>query len=188
MTRAVRAAVVASVLTAALPWGGDGAGAAPPGAGRANADDRHDVQATVLAVSHHIDARRWAELRALYAAEVETDYVSLFGGKPQRQTADALIAGWQGALAGVATHHQLGPIDVRLDAGKRDRASARCHVRAVHQVAGAPGGELWEVLGHYVFELQRGPGGWRIDKMKVETMLQTGNRKLLAEAAAARKR
>jgi len=53
----------------------------------------------------------------------------------------------------------------------------------MHYVAKAPGGEHWEVLGHYVFELSRAGAGWQITKMTLETLLQTGNSKLLAEAA-----
>lgn len=141
------------------------------------------VRSVVTGVAHHIDGKRWAELRALYADEVRTDYTSLFGGEPQTQSGDALIAGWSGVLETVATQHLLGPIDVALDG---PRATARCHVRALHHAAGAPGGELWEVLGHYVFTLVRGDEGWTISAMTLETFAQTGNTRLLAEAGARR--
>jgi len=144
-------------------------------------EDAESVRAIVASVAHHIDAKRWRELRALYADEVETDYTSLFGGTVQRQPGDALISVWQGALGKVVTQHLLGPIDVRVGGST---ATASCHVRAAHQAKGAPGGEQWEVLGHYLFELTRGTSGWKIAKMKLETLLQTGNRNLLAEANA----
>ena len=142
--------------------------------GRENA-----VRDVVAGVAHHIDAKRWNELRALYADEVRTDYTSLFGGEPQAQAGDALIAGWRGVLAKVGTQHLLGPITVVLDGAA---ATARCHVRALHHASGAPSGEHWEVLGHYVFSLRDGASGWKITEMKLETLLQTGNAKLLAEA------
>ena len=137
------------------------------------------IRTVVANVAHHIDAKRWSELRSLYAAEVETDYTSLFGGTPQKQQGDALIAGWRGVLQKVTTQHLLGPIEVAVSG---EAATARCHVRAMHYVAKAPGGEHWEVLGHYVFELSRAGAGWQITKMTLETLLQTGNSKLLAEA------
>jgi hypothetical protein len=65
-------------------------------------------------------------------------------------------------------------------------AAAWCHVRAFHAAKGAPGGEHWEVLGHYVFALERSGSSWRIARMRLETLLQTGNGRLLAEAGAAR--
>ena len=140
--------------------------------------DYEDIRHLIASVAHHIDAKRWRELRALYADEVATDYTSLFGGSPQRQAADALRETWQTVLARVATHHLLGPIDVEL-AG--DTARARCHVRAMHVGSGAADGSEWEVLGHYRFELVRGPSGFRITSMTLETTHQTGNRKLLEQ-------
>jgi hypothetical protein len=144
-------------------------------------EDAETVRSIVASVAHHIDAKRWRELRALYADEVETDYTSLFGGTPQKQPGDALIPVWQGALGKVATQHLLGPIDVRVSGSS---ATAACHVRALHQAKGAPGGDEWEVAGHYLFELARTASGWKIAKMKIETLLQTGNRNLLSEAGA----
>jgi hypothetical protein len=146
----------------------------------ASYEEGEAIRAVVANVAHHIDAKRWSELRALYAAEVVTDYTSLFGGTPQKQAGDALIAGWRGVLQKVATQHLLGPIEIAVSS---DAATARCHVRAMHHAAGAPSGETWEVLGHYVFELSRAGGGWVIAKMTLETLLQVGNAKLLAEAA-----
>jgi hypothetical protein len=144
-------------------------------------EEAEAVRSVVASVAHHIDAKRWNDLRALYADEVETDYTSLFGGTVQRQPGDALIPVWQGALGKVATQHLLGPIDVRVSGST---ATASCHVRALHQAKGAPGGDEWEVLGHYLFDLTRGAAGWKIARMKLETLLQTGNRNLLAEAGS----
>ena len=143
-------------------------------------EESEAVRSIVASVAHHIDAKRWSELQALYAAEVETDYTSLFGGTPQTQPSETLIGGWRGVLANVRTQHLLGPVTVATSGAT---ATARCHVRALHQIAGAPGGDEWEVLGHYVFELARQQDGWRIRRMKLETLAQTGNRNLLAEAA-----
>lgn len=141
------------------------------------------VRDTVTRVTHEVDAKRWVELRTLYADEVLTDYTSLFGGTPMKQTGDALINGWKSALAKIQTHHQLGPVAVRL-AGSS--ATATCQLRALHQADAAPGGTQWEVLGHYVFELSRSSdGSWKIHKMTVLTRIQTGNRKLLQEATTA---
>jgi hypothetical protein len=148
-----------------------------------NPSDRNSIvriQSTVVRITHHVDFKEWAELRSLYAAEVQVDYTSLFGGEPARQRADALIEGWRVALGPVATQHQLGPIDVAL-AG--DRATARCQVRALHHVPRAPSGEYWEVLGHYIIGLNRGDAGWNIDAMTLKAFIQTGNPRLLAEAA-----
>jgi SnoaL-like protein len=141
------------------------------------------VQAVVARVAHHIDARAWADLRALYADRVTIDYRSLFGGEVQERDGGALIDGWRTVLAGVSTQHLLGPIDVADDG---ERATARCHVRAWHCASGLPGGDEWVVAGHYVFGLRRAGGRWIIDAMRLDTFHQSGNRNLLAEASAVR--
>jgi ketosteroid isomerase-like protein len=156
----------------------------PPTTPAANTERESELEAvreTVTRVTHEIDAKRWDELRKLYADEVRTDYTSLFGGTPVKQSGDALIQGWKSALAKVHTHHQLGPVVVKLGDGT---ATATCQVRGLHHADGAPGGTDWEVLGHYVFELsKRADGGWRIHDMTILTRVQTGNTKLLQEAA-----
>jgi hypothetical protein len=134
------------------------------------------VQAVVTRVAHTIDSKRWAELRALFADTVQTDYTSLFGGEIQEQRADDLMAAWQNLLGSVVTQHFLGPIEVGV-AGQVARAE--CHVRGHHLKKGAAGGDEWMVAGHYVFELQRSASGWAIRKMKLETLHQTGNLTLL---------
>jgi hypothetical protein len=143
------------------------------------------VQSVITRVMHHIDRRRFSELRALFADSVETDYTSLFGGQVMQQSADDLVlGGWRTLLTPLdATQHILGPIDVTFD---RSVAIAECHVRAYHRSAKAPGGPEWMVAGHYVFQLGDTAGGWKISKMKLETSYQTGNTKLLEEAAATR--
>src|SRR5262249_43549442 len=102
---------------------------------------------------------------------------------PQHQNGDDLIAGWRAALATVKTQHLLGPIDVRITGAT---AVAECHVRAWHYAAGAPGGEEWVVAGHYLLALTKPEETWTITGMKLETLHQTGNSRLLAEAAAQR--
>jgi hypothetical protein len=145
--------------------------------------DAAAVRAVVASIPHNLDFKRWPEVRKVFAERVQTDYTSLFGGAPQAQTAEALVGGWEKALGKVATQHLLGPIDVRIDG---DKATARCHVRGIHLAEGAPGGAQWEAIGHYVFGLVRAGDGWRIDAMTLQMLMQTGNRKLLEEAGAAR--
>lgn len=102
----------------------------------------------------------------------------VFGRKPERQKASALVGGWQKMLGSVVTQHLLGPIEV-ASSGKT--ATAECHVQATHEARG----DEWVVQGHYVFSLDRvGGGGWAIARMKLETYRQTGNAELLAQASA----
>jgi hypothetical protein len=141
-----------------------------------------EVQAVVARVAHYIDARRWPELRALFAEQVETDYRSLFGGDVTVQSADALVLeGWRPLLSPLeATQHLLGPIDVEISG---DTAHAECHVRGYHRAPAAASGPEWMVAGHYVFTLNRADATWKVRKITLLTAYQTGNRDLLREAA-----
>jgi hypothetical protein len=58
-------------------------------------DVRDLLRGVVADVAHHIDAKRWDALQSLYSNTVSTDYTSLFGGSPQVQSREALIAGWR---------------------------------------------------------------------------------------------
>jgi hypothetical protein len=142
-------------------------------------EDAEAVRSAVASVAHHIDRKQWSDLATLFTGAVRTDYTSLFGGSPQTQTGDALVEGWRATLANVATQHLLGPIQLRVDGSA---AHASCHVRALHHAPQAPGGPIWEVLGHYEFELARTTPGWTITALTLATFVQTGNTKLLSEA------
>lgn len=137
------------------------------------------IERTVAGVAHFIDKKEWRELRGLFAHTVKTDYTSLFGGTPQEQSGDALIAAWQKLLTPIVTQHLLGPIEVEVHGVQ---AAARCHVRGYHYSQGAPGGDEWMVAGHYLFALGKEGEAWRIQAMTLETFYQSGNMKLLEVA------
>ena len=135
------------------------------------------VRTLVARIAHTIDTRRWSDLRTLYADQVTTDYTSLFGGEVQRQSGDALIAGWRELLGKLdATQHLVGPIDVRLDG---DRATAECHVRGYHVRRGAPGGEEWMVAGQWVIRAVERGEDWRVTGMTLRMFYETGSRGVL---------
>ena len=144
--------------------------------------ERVEVQSVVVRLVHELDAKRWESLPPLFTRIVRTDYTSLFGGEVQEQPEHTLVEGWKRLLEKVTTQHLLGPIEVEVE-GRT--ATAHCHVRGYHHRPKTPGGDEWMVAGHYVFALERIPTGWRIRHMTLQTLYQTGNRKLL-EAGAAR--
>jgi hypothetical protein len=44
---------------------------------------------------------------------------------------------------------------------------------------GAPGGDIWEVLGHYMYALELDGRGWRVSAMILEKQHELGNRSRL---------
>ncbi|WP_437278744.1 nuclear transport factor 2 family protein [Sorangium sp. So ce375] len=143
-------------------------------------NDAQAIQNVVVRVAHHIDARRWTELRGLYADVVVTDFTSVLGGEVQEQTPDDLLAGWRKFHSAIdTTQHFLGPLDIELSG---ERATVECHVRAYHRFARAPGGEDWMVAGHYRYELSKRADGWKIVKVTFTVSYQTGNTNMFEEA------
>ncbi len=143
-------------------------------------EDERAIRSVVMRYAHCIDRRRWADLRAIFADVLRTDYTSLSGGAPQETPADTLVAAWERRLTRLdATQHLLGPAEVEL-AG--DQATARCHVRAYHLFRDAPSGAEWMIAGHYTFGLVRAEEGFRVRSITLETLYQTGNPALLTEA------
>ncbi|HEY8469192.1 MAG TPA: nuclear transport factor 2 family protein [Longimicrobiales bacterium] len=147
-------------------------------------NDSLAIQELVTRMLFAVDGLDWAGVRAAFADEVHVDYTSLFGGTPERLSADELIERWQGLLPGFAgTQHLTGPIAVTFDGA--DEAVAETHVRAYHYVDGVPGG-TWMVAGHYTIPVRRGAAGWRITGMRLALIRQEGDVDLAAVAAAAR--
>jgi hypothetical protein len=152
-------------------------------------DSPHEeaVRTVVARIANTVDTRRWTDLRALFADEVTTDYTSLFGGDVQHQSGDALIAMWRQMLSPLdATQHLTGAIDVQL---RGSVAIAECNVRGYHISARAPGGSEWMVAGQWIIEMTKSSDTesgerWRVTRMTLRTFYQTGNRDLLAQAAA----
>ena len=128
---------------------------------------------TITRMLHAIDSKDWDGVRRTFADTLEMDYHSLFGDPAATIDADSQVAGWR-AFAGAfdVTQHITGPILVApTDSG----AIARTHVRAYHRIAGAPGGDVWMVAGHYIVQLTRGDDGWAIAGITLQVFYQEGN-------------
>jgi ketosteroid isomerase-like protein len=149
------------------------------------------VQHTVTLVAHHIDAREWKDLRALYADDATFNYTAFTGEEPQTG-ADEVVGGWEAFVPGFdRTQHLLGPVVVTVDG---DDATAAAHVRARHEIdldgesaesESAETGSTWTVGGHYVFRLTRsddGRHGWLITYHELADPYVDGNRDLPARA------
>ena len=140
------------------------------------------IRQVILWAMESIDARRWQALRGQFADRVLVDYTSLFGGYPRNYTVGDLIDNWQQLLAPFSTtRHDLGPIDVEIDAGE---AKAKCPVHIYHFLHGARGGEEWVVNGEYMVTLKTRNGRWQIQKIVLDVQSQQGNTNLLVEAFA----
>ena len=97
------------------------------------------------------DVLDWDTVRDCFTDPVQTDYTSLWGGKPQIQPVDNLIVGWAEFASGFgATQHLTGPL---LATG--DQVETR--VTAHHWRPGT--GLAWVVHGQYTARLAGGKIG-----------------------------
>jgi SnoaL-like domain len=123
---------------------------------------------------HAIDLRDWAGVRRAFADRVAIDYSSLFGVPAATVDADSQVAGWQKFAGGFdVTQHVTGPIVVSEQQG--DTARLRTHIRAFHRIAGAPGGDVWMVAGHYDVRMRRIADAWKIAGITLTVFYQDGN-------------
>jgi hypothetical protein len=128
-----------------------------------------------------IDELDWPGVRACLADEVRADYSELFGGEADTLSGDELVGRWQGLVPGFdATQHLIGTGLVEEDGD--GGLTLRTHVRAYHHIAGADGGAVWAVHGHYVVPLEHSPTGWRIAGITLRMFYEEGNTGLPALA------
>jgi hypothetical protein len=120
-----------------------------------------------------VDRLDWPAVRQSFADRVMVDYRSLSGAPAAEVNADHLIAGWRAVMPGFdATQHLVGPVVASRDG---DATHAETHVRAYHHIAGAEGGNLWMVAGHYSVGLIARDGRWQIIALTLTVFYQEGN-------------
>ena len=149
------------------------------GADTASASPADEARvAGVVSAAIYADNHDFGPLERYFASETIIDYTSLWGGEPQRFTPSGLMDAWSGLLPGFdATHHELSDIHVTIDGSI---ANARAQVRAVHWLDD----RTWVVTGSYDYALIHSDEGWRVSRMTLRLAEETGDRKLVEEAAA----
>jgi hypothetical protein len=131
---------------------------------------------------HALDLRDWQAVRDAFADHVDVDYSSLSGEPAANVHGDTLVGGWRSFVGAFdATQHLTGPCTaVERDGG----VLAHTHVRGYHHIAGAAGGAVWIVAGHYVIRLVHRRAGWRVVGLTLKVLYQEGNLELPAIARA----
>ena len=131
---------------------------------------------------HAIDSKNWSLAQQQMASKVHTDYESLFGAKPSTQSSKALIQTWTQLLGPLdATQHLLGTPVVKVDG---QSASLRVSVRGYHATHDLRDGNRWMVAGLYEVGLTKVKGEWKVASIRLNTLYQDGNPKLLSQVQA----
>lgn len=138
--------------------------------------DSARVIAVVSSIPLAVDLARYDLAEAAFAASIQVDYSSLWGGGPERMTPAALMAAWRGLVPGFdATRHELRDVQAMLDG---DRATATALVDGRHWIEG----RLWRPIGIYRWTLERQGGAWKVTSMTFALTQEIGDRSLVALA------
>lgn len=110
------------------------------------------------------------------ADQVWLDYTSLAGGQPSLLTGQQIAGAWASFLPGFdKTHHQLSHFEVDLGGST---AKARFSGKADHFIGTAS----WTVEGSYEAEATRQDGRWRVTKLVLHLVNQSGDLSLPGKA------
>jgi fermentation-respiration switch protein FrsA (DUF1100 family)/ketosteroid isomerase-like protein len=141
-----------------------------------NIMEQQQIIKTITSVFEGADTQDWARVEAAFAKQVTLDYTSMAGGKPQQLTPQQITAAWKALLPGFqSTHHQVGNFEVNTTG---NAATATVHGLALHYLPGAPGGDIWVVVGKYDFRLEKRGPNWSVKAMTFQLQKQVGNLQL----------
>lgn len=127
------------------------------------------------------DRHDWKAVQAAFAPSVILDYESLSGEPARTQSPSDIFDAWKGFLPGFdATFHRLTNFETR----SMDGSSAVCRFYgdAVHYIADADAGEVWQVVGAYEAKLDHASEEWRVNGLRFSLGYQAGNLALPEEA------
>jgi hypothetical protein len=123
-------------------------------------------------LDHHVDSKDWARARALFADRITVTFAEKGKGEPRAMKADELIGMWRANLGAKKTsHHLRGNHIVHVDG---DHASVISNAYAWNRLEGN-GDSMWEVWGHYRYELERSGPAWRITVFEFNATHERGN-------------
>ena len=136
--------------------------------------DGTEIISVVNSIAILSDLRDWASVRQCFTDQVDVDYTSLAGGKPETIAAEALVQRWQSAFESTfkTTQHLLGTHVVTLQG---DAATCLSHFQARHVALDTTKG-VWTLGGYYHHALVKTASGWRVRSMKMTWTWEEGTR------------
>lgn len=136
--------------------------------------DRIAIIETANKIGIMSDRRNWAAVRDCFTEKVEFDYTSLNGGKPATIAAATQVQQRADFFASTFknTQHLIGSHAVTLNG---NTAQAIAHFQAHHTYLDTSK-TAWLLAGTYDYQLIRLANGWKVQKMKMTALWETGAR------------
>lgn len=126
--------------------------------------DRIAIIELVDNIFDSVDAKDWETAEALFTEKVRADFTSLAGGEAVELTNAELVGGWRAGMhAKKSSFHFAGHYNVAV---ADDEASVKIKGYTYNVLDESLGGAMWEVWGHYEFNVRRGVDGWKVAAMK----------------------
>jgi len=134
-----------------------------------NGADHIAVLEAVENIAQGADRRRWDMVRSAFAGRVVLDY-----GIPELLTPAEIVERWRPFLSAFdRTEHLVH--DSKITFLGPDRALVLSSFTATHQIANAPGGDLWVLTGRYEHEVLRTDSCWNVTRMRMIPGESIGN-------------
>lgn len=139
-------------------------------------EDRASISETIVRYANTLDSCDYDEMRRLLLDEVEMDFAYM-GIAPTRFDADDWVEYARRALSVLKCTHHISPNHV-LERLEGDEARCTSSMFAQHWLPNDRGADEFLMRGHYVNELRRVDGHWRIAAMRQVTTWTSGNSQL----------
>jgi ketosteroid isomerase-like protein len=143
-----------------------------------NANPIHEAHLAgmIQSVATLADLGNFETLEKRFAAEVQVDYTSAFGGEVELKSPPALMTQWASVLPGFdVTRHSLSNIQVTVT---DNEAEGTAEVVADHYLDGV----VWRITGSYVYRFAHNDDQWEITHMTFKAGPETGSRELIDKA------
>lgn len=129
------------------------------------------VEQALSGLGWTLDRRDWDGARRHLDGTVRTDYTRVFGGEPQSQSGDALVAQWRELLGRLAATQHL-VVGVRVTGTEGDASRATANVVGTHL---GTDDRMWTVGGWWDTELRRDGDRYLISAITLHPSWQTGD-------------
>lgn len=138
--------------------------------------ERSKIIETIVGFANALDEKDWRKFREYLTNEIDIDYSEFRGEPPQRVNADVYVQQRVEGLTGLRTLHISTNHQVTIAKDLAQCKSAYCIYRVDPSLEA--GQNRLDTAGHYLHQLIRVEGTWRIQAVKQTVTVISGNPKI----------
>jgi hypothetical protein len=136
--------------------------------------EREQIVETVNKLFVYTDTQEWRKLKdEVFASDIQLDMISMGASRTERVSAREICYRWEKAFEELdAVHHHAGNYIVEING---QEANVIAYSITSHYRESAKKEKTREYVGSYDLHLEKGLGGWRINKFKFNLKYSRGN-------------